>query len=98
MKPAFDAGRPVPTVADETHGDEAETPASERGEAVRGVLQLIGQGRTASARLLRAEVLGLLLRTGNADSVAEIATRCRCTPRRVFSVLSEMRTFIGHKS
>lgn len=70
----------------------------ERGEAVRGVLQLITQGRTASARLLRAEVLGLLLRTGNADSVTEIATRCRCTPRRVFAVLAEMRNFIGHKS
>ena len=77
---------------------DPETPASERGEAVRGVLQLIGQGRTASARLLRAEVLGLLLRVGTADTVAEIAKRCHCTPRRVFSVLAEMRNFIGHKS
>ncbi len=70
----------------------------ERGEAVRGVLQLISQGRTASARLLRAEVLAMLLRTGNAGNVAEIAKRCCVTPRRVFTVLSEMRNFIGHKS
>jgi len=75
-----------------------EQPATERGEAVRGILQLIGQGRTASARLLRAEVLGLLLHVGTAETVAEIAIRCRCTPRRVFTVLSEMRNFIGHKS
>lgn len=70
----------------------------ERGEAVRGVLQLIAQGRTARARLLRAEALGMLLRVGNAGTVAEIATRCGCTERRVFAVLSEMRNFIGHKS
>jgi hypothetical protein len=68
-----------------------------RGEAVRGVLQLITRGRTASARLLRVEVLGFMLKTGNADSVPEIAIRCKCTPRRVFAVLAEMRTFIGHR-
>lgn len=67
----------------------------DRGEAVRGVLQLVAKGRTASARLIRLEVLGFLLRIGNAETVAEIATRCRCTPRRVFTVLAEMRTFIG---
>ena len=77
--------------------DDAEIHG-ERGEAVRGVLQLISLGRTASARLLRAEVLGLLLRVGTADTVAAVADRCGCTPRRVFTVLSEMRNFIGHKS
>ena len=69
----------------------------DRGEAVRGVLQLVAKGRTASARLLRLEVLGHLLETGNASTVGEIATRCRCTPRRVFAVLAEMRSFIGHR-
>ena len=97
MKTAFDAGRPVSTAA-EIHDDEAEPREGERGEVARGILQLIGQGRTASARLLRAEVLGLLLRVGTAATVAEIAKRCGCSPRRVFSVLSEMRNFIGHKS
>jgi len=67
----------------------------ERGEAVRGLIQLITRGRTASARLLRLEVLGLLLETGDAATVREIAIRCKCTTRRVFTVLAEMRTFIG---
>ena len=98
MKPAFDAGRPALTIAADIHDDEAEQPEGERGEVARGILQLIGQGRTASARLLRAEVLGLLLRVGTADTIAEVAKRCRCTPRRVFTVLAEMRNFIGHKS
>ena len=97
MRPAFDHGKPC-AVAAEDYDDEAEQPEGGRGEAVRGILQIIGQGRTASARLLRAEVLGLLLRVGTAATVAEIAKRCRCTPRRVFSVLAEMRNFIGHKS
>ena len=97
MKPAFEHGRPVSTAA-EIHDDEDEQPERERGEVARGILQLIGQGRTASARLLRAEVLGLLLRVGTAATVAEVAERCGCTPRRVFSVLAEMRNFIGHKS
>jgi len=68
-----------------------------RGEAVRGVLQLITRGRTASARLLRLEVLGFLLEIGTAATVPEIAIRCKCTTRRVFTVLAEMRTFIGHR-
>ena len=97
MRTAFDHGKPC-AVAAEIHDDEDEPTEGERGEAVRGILQLIGQGRTASARLLRAEVLGLLLRVGTADTVAEIAKRCGCSPRRVFSVLAEMRNFIGHKS
>ena len=97
MRPAFDHGKPC-AVAAEDYDDEAEQPEGGRGEAVRGILQIIGQGRTASARLLRAEVLGLLLRVGTADTVAAVADRCRCTPRRVHSVLSEMRNFIGHKS
>jgi len=69
----------------------------ERGEAVRGVLQVVGRGRTASARLLRLEVLSHLLRIGTSDTVPEIAIRCKCTTRRVFTVLAEMRTFIGHR-
>ena len=97
MRTAFDHGKPC-AVAAEIHGDEAEPTEGERGEVARGILQLIGQGRTASARLLRAEVLGLLLRVGTAATVAEVAERCGCTPRRVFTVLSEMRNFIGHKS
>ena len=68
----------------------------DRGEAVRGVLQLVAKGRTASARLIRLEVLGFMLEIGNASTVGEIATRCRCTTRRVFTVLSEMREFIGN--
>ena len=97
MRPAFDHGKPC-AVAAEIRDDEDEQPERERGEVARGILQLIGQGRTASARLLRAEVLGLLLRVGTAATVAEIAKRCGCSPRRVFSVLAEMRNFIGHKS
>ena len=69
----------------------------DRGEAVRGVIQLVSRGRTASARLIRLEVLGFMLEIGNASTVGEIATRCRCTPRRVFAVLAEMRSFIGHR-
>ena len=97
MKTTFEHGKPC-AVAAEIHGDEDEQPEGERGEVARGILQLIGQGRTASARLLRAEVLGLLLRVGTADTVAAVADRCGCSPRRVFSVLAEMRNFIGHKS
>ena len=97
MRPAFDHGKPC-AVAAEDYEAEAEQPEGGRGEVARGILQLIGQGRTASARLLRAEVLGLLLRVGTAATVAEIAKRCGCSPRRVFSVLAEMRNFIGHKS
>lgn len=67
----------------------------ERGEALRGLLEVIGKGRTPSARTLRLEVLSAMLKTGNgAQSLAEVAQRAGCTLRRAQQVDSEMRNFV----
>lgn len=89
--------RPEPSTPFSFPDEPGEPPPDDRGEALRGVLQIIARGRTASARLLRAEVLAHLLSVG-AATVPEIAARCRCTERRVFAVLRELRNFIGYKS
>jgi transcriptional regulator GlxA family with amidase domain len=73
-------------------GDEPQPRHSdERAAVLRGVLELIAQGRTPRARLLRIEVLAALL---GADKDAEsIARRCKCSRRRVEQVFREMRNF-----
>ena len=78
---------------------EDEPPAprrnGERGEALRGLLEVIVQGRTRSARLLRLEVLAMLLRVGgSAQTIEEVARRLRCSKRRVEQAHREMRTFV----
>ena len=95
MKPAFDAGRPVATVAPEIHGDEAEQPANERGQVAKGILQIVSKGRTGSARLLRLETLAMIVRsTGAATTTDIVATRCGCTARRARQVDRELRDFL----
>jgi hypothetical protein len=95
MKPAFEHGRPVPTVAAEIHGDADEHPDGERGEVAKGILQIVSKGRTGSARLLRLETLAMLVRsTGAATTPDNVATRCGCTARRARQVDREMRDFL----
>jgi hypothetical protein len=95
MKTHFDHGKPCPTVADEIPGDEAETPASERGEILRGVLEFTTRGRTPSARLLRLETLAMIVSAGGcAQTVGDVARRCRCSSRRARQVFREMRSFL----
>lgn len=95
MKPHFDAGRPVQTVAAEIHGDEAEPTEGERGQVAKGILQIVSKGRTGSARLLRLETLAMIVRsTGAATTPDIVATRCGCTARRARQVDREMRDFL----
>ena len=95
MKPAFDAGRPVQTVAAEDYEAEAEQPEGERGEVAKGILQIVSKGRTGSARLLRLETLAMIVRsTGAATTTDIVATRCGCTARRARQVDRELRDFL----
>jgi hypothetical protein len=92
MKPAFDAGRPVPSVAPAVYDDEAETPESARGEVLRGILALVMRGRTARAQLLRLAVLNSIV--GGPGTPLEIARRLGLTKRRVLQEFSAVRNFI----
>lgn len=75
-------------------GQHAAAVTEGRGEALRGLLEVIGKGRTPSARLLRMEVLSMMLKTGTgAQTVGEIALRLNCSKRRVEQVFREMRDF-----
>ena len=92
---AFDDGRPVQTVPPEIHGDEAEPPEGERGEVLRGILEFTTRGRTPSARLLRLETLAMIVSAGGcAQTVGDVARRCRCSSRRARQVFREMRSFL----
>jgi transcriptional regulator GlxA family with amidase domain len=85
-------GRPTASVDPVLPDDEPQPRHSdERAAVLRGVLELVEQGRTPRARLLRIEVLAALL---GADKDAEsIARRLKCSRRRVEQVFHEMRNF-----
>lgn len=85
-------GRPTASVEPILPGDEPPPRHSdERAAVLRGVLELIAQGRTPRARLLRIEVLSALL--GSATTAESIARRLKCSRRRVEQVFREMRDF-----
>ena len=92
MKPAFDAGRPVQTVAAEDYEAEAEQPEGERGKVARGILELVMRGRTARAQLLRLAVLTAIV--GGPGTPLEIARRLKLTKRRVQQEFAAVRNFI----
>jgi hypothetical protein len=93
--PDFDEhGRPVATVAPAVY-DEPPTPPQERGEVLRGILEFTTRGRTPSARLLRLETLAMIVSAGGcAQTVGDVARRCRCSSRRARQVFREMRSFL----
>ena len=91
MKPAFDAGRPVPTVPPAVY-DEPPTPPQERGEVARGILELVTRGRTRRAQLLRLAVLSAIV--GGPGTPLEIARRLGLTKRRVQQEFAAVRNFI----
>ena len=69
--------------------------SDERAAVLRGVLELIAQGRTPRARLLRIEVLSSLLGCSAKDAES-IARGLECSRRRVEQVFREMRDFAFH--
>jgi hypothetical protein len=91
----FDAGTPAATEPFQYPVEANPPPGTERGEVLRGLLEFIGSARTARARLLRLETLAMLTRSGGgATTLAEVAKRAGCTPRRAGQVFAEMRGFL----
>ena len=79
-------------------GQHATTDVEARGEALRGLLELIGTGRTQRARLLKLEIFALVLKVGSGpQTLADVARRCGCSLRRCQQAKAEIVDFVYHR-
>ena len=76
-------------------GQHATADVEARGEALRGLLQLVARARTKQARLLRMECFCLILKVGEGpQTIADVARRSGCTLRRVQQIHRSILDFV----